>query len=204
MVDEQDRPEAWEEDVPLYRVIATDTFEVRAGTNYPVQRKGKSVAIIRISFACPLDELPLDTLGDEIKADLKRRARAGEAYQSELLLGGKDNATTIPGNEPKWDEAITFWFSPFENAPSPALAIRTRYRQSVVAAIKASIAKEKDRLHSGKVGSYLPDWGKIWFISEWRAIPNVLAALEAVGLRVVFVPRENFPPPPPIAPPEVR
>ena len=200
MVDEQDKPAAWAEDVPLYRVSRTgDVCEVRAGTSYPVQRKGKAVVIVRVSFACPLSDVPLSQIGAEVLEALLVRSQAGEAYQSELLLGGQDTPQSIPGNEPKWDEAIIFWFSPFENAERPSLGIRTRYRQSVVAALKGSIAKEKERLHSGKIGSYLPEWGKIWFVGEWRAIPNVLGALAAVGLRVVFVPREHFPAAPPVA-----
>ena len=174
-------------------------YEARAGTNYPVQRKGQSVAIVRVSFSCPLSDVPFEEIAREVQAALLRRASSGEAYQADLLLGGLDTPASVPGNEPKWDEAITFWFSPFENAPRPALAIRTRYRQSVVAALKKSIANEKARLHSSRVGNYLADWGKIWFVDEWRAIPNVLGALAEVGMRVVFIPRTGFPAAPPIA-----
>lgn len=206
----EEKPEAWEEDVPLYKVKsgnalraglpeATETWEARAGTNYPVQRKGQSVAIIRVSFSCALADVPFEEIAREVRESLVRRASSGEAYQADLLLGALDTPSSLPGNEPKWDEAITFWFSPFENAERPALAIRTRYRQSIVAALKRSIAHEKERLHSGRVGSYLPDWGKIWFVDEWRAIPNVLGALVEAGLRVIFVPRLGFPAAPPIA-----
>jgi hypothetical protein len=147
-------------------------------------------------------DLPLGDIGRDALADVLRRAKASEAYQADLMLGGLDTQQTIPGNDPKWDEAVIFWFSPFNNAPRPSLAIRTRYRQSVVAALKHAIALEKDRLRSGRIGSYLPDWGKIWFVDEWRAIPNVLGALVDAGLRVVFVPRDGFPTVPPINTPE--
>lgn len=201
----EEKPDAWEEDVPLYKVpvnptfeVSSDAIEVRAGTNYPVQRKGASVAIVRVSFSCPLVDVPFERVALAVQEALLRRASSSEAYQADLLLGGQDTPGTIPGNEPKWDEAVIFWFSPFQNASRPALAIRTRYRQSVIAALKGALANEKERLHSGRVGNYLPDWGKLWFVDEWRAIPTVLGALVAVGLRVVFVAREGFPTAPPV------
>ena len=196
-------PDAWEEDVALYRVLSSDDgYVVRAGTNYPVTRKGKSVLVIRAEFSCALKDLPSVDIALAVCRALINRAAQGEAFQAESMLGGRDTPGTVPGNEPAWDEAVVFWFTPFVNAARPSLAIRTRYRQSVVAALKGALVKEKARLKCGKIGSYLPDWRRVWYVEDWRAIPNVLGALIGVGLRLVFIAREGYPVAPPVAPPE--
>lgn len=193
------QPDAWEEDVPIYRVMGGEGFTVRAGTNYPVTRKGKSTLVIRVEFSGALGDLPAMDIASAVWNKLADRVQQGEAFQATAMLGSLDTVGTIPGNEPGWDEAVIFWFTPFANAARPALAIRTCYRQSIVAALKGILAKEKDRLRSGRVGSYLPDWNRIWFVDEWRAIPNVLGALVDAHLRLVFVSREGYPEAPPVA-----
>lgn len=193
------KPEAWEEDVPLYFVECEDVT-VRVGTNYPGGADHHTI-IARIVFqrGKAIEDLPFERIMGAMKRALLSQVKELCAFRAVSMLGGVDSPEDLDWIRPGRNVVYIFWFMPEEGLTVPWLGVRFRYHYIWVLTVKNALSSERERLEIPVTpGLYMKEWRHTWAIRDWRAIPNVLGALIREGMKIEFVRRDGFPGAPPV------
>lgn len=198
------RPEAWEDDVPLYFLETSQGIKIRVGTNYPGGSKDEHLIVARITFkrGVALEDLLFDQLAFSIREALISQVENTRATRANVMLGQFDRPEDLEWIKPNEDELLVFWFHPVDlegEFVKSLLGLRFRYNPNHVRVIKSALQSECTRLHESRIGHCMGStWKYIWRVEDWRAIPNVLRLMRQAGLKLKFVERDGFPNAPPV------